>query len=165
MTIKDIAYYFYNLQNAEIPVEVLSNDTKAIKNTHFDGSKETMILVHGGGDSAKGLLVKTVKNSILGAKIDMNVIGLDWSLIQKHNTGKNVYACAKRAGEIIADFLDVLVKDHGLKFSKLSFVGHSAAGPFCAAVGSTLKGELKTIVGLDTSGIRKEDAKFVEVIN
>lgn len=107
--------------------------------------------------------MKFVKDAIVTGKKDMNIVALDWSNLQKHNPGKNIYACAPQAGIIIRDFLRKLVKDYGLKYSMLTFVGHSAAGPFCAAVGAALNGEMKAIVGLDTSGIKKSDAKYVEV--
>lgn len=100
---------------------------------------------------------------MVNAQLDWNIIGLDWSAMQNHNPGKNIYDCAPRAGDVIAEFLNVLVTKFGLKYSKLIIVGHSAAGPFCSAVGTSLKGVVKGIVGLDTSGIKKADANFVEV--
>lgn len=160
----DMTYYFYNIQNADKPVEVKSNNMNAMKETHFSGSKETMILIHGWGDSAKGLLVKTVKNEVFGGKHDLNVIGLDWSPIWKNGTINDFRKkAAKEAGKFIAEFLGVLVKDHGLKYNKLTIVGHSAGGPVSAGIGSALNGEVYNIVGLDTNTIKKSDAKFVEV--
>lgn len=131
-----------------------------VKTTHFDGSKDTIILIHGYGDSAKGLLVKTVKNDLVRGKRDLNIIGLDWSPLWKDKTKSTA-----KAAVFIAEFLNTLVKDHGMKYSHLTIVGHSAGGPVSAAIGKQLKGQVQNIVGLDTIGIAKTDAKFVEVTN
>lgn len=159
-----MTYYFYSLQNPNNPVEVKSDKVDTMKNTHFESSKDTMILIHGYGDSAQGLLVKTVKNDILDAKRDINIVGLDWSPIWKNNPSKDFFTKnAHLAGKFIAEFLEVLVKNYGLKLSKLTIVGHSAGGPISGAIGASLNGEVKNIVGLDTRGINKTDAQFVEV--
>lgn len=160
----DMTYYFYSLQNPDTPVEVKSNTVDAVKKTHFDASKDTIILIHGYGDSAQGLLVKVVKNDIVAAKQDLNIIGLDWSPIWKNNPAGDFFKKnAPIAGKFIAQFLGVLSKSYGLKYSKLTIVGHSAGGPISGAIGLNLDGEVKNIVGLDTSGINKTDAQFVEV--
>lgn len=159
-----MTYYFYSLQNPNTPIEVKSDKVDAMKNTHFDSAKDTIILIHGYGDSAQGLLVKTVKNDIVAAKRDLNIIGLDWSPIWKNNPSKDFFTKnAQKAGKFIAEFLAVLAKEYRLKYSALTIVGHSAGGPISGAIGASLNGEVKNIVGLDTSGIKKSDAKFVEV--
>lgn len=159
----DIVYHFYNLQNANTPVIVNSNNPDGLTKTHFNGSKESIFLVHGSGDKATGVLVQSVKDAIFGAKKDMNVVGIDWSALRKKNGADKIVGCGPTGGKFIVDFLSQLVKRYNMKYSMVSFVGHSLAGPFCSAVGSLLKGELKSIVGMDCGIIKKSDAKFVEV--
>lgn len=72
----DLTYYFFNIQNADKPVEVKSDKTDTIKNSHFDGAKETLLLIHGWANTGLGELTQEVKDVAFKAKIDINVIGL-----------------------------------------------------------------------------------------
>lgn len=154
---------FYSLKNPENPIIVPSDKTGEIKNTHFDASKETIFLVHGGGGNTSGPLVQKVKAAVAKVKLDVNVIGVDWLGFQNRNQKINVYTCADFFGILVAKFLTVLTKDHGLKLAKMTMVGHSIAGKFMTNIGSQLKGEIRSIVGLETCAISRKDAKFVEV--
>lgn len=159
-----MTYYFYSLQNPDKPVEVKSNNIDAIKKTHFNGSKETLILIHGWFDTASGLLVQTVKKEIIAGNHDINLIGLDWSPIWRNTSNHEPWEIKSgKAGRFIADFLGVLARDYGLKYSKLTITGHSAGGPVSAGIGSALDGQVKRIVALDTENVTKSEAKFVEV--
>lgn len=158
-----MTYHFYSSVNAENPVIVKFNSTNQLNNKTFNGLRNTIILIHGWGDSAKGLLVKTVKNAILSGRYDYNIIGLDWSPVWKNSTVEVFKATlAKEIGKCVASFLNTLQKDFKLHLSNLTLAGHSAGGPVCGGIGSAIKG-IKHIVGLDTNSISKTDADFVQV--
>lgn len=159
----DLTYYFYNLQNPDSPIEIKSNNTDKVRNTHFDSSKETIILIHGYGHDAQGALVKTVKNKIINEVIDVNIIGLDWSSIWKTGHSTDFFHIVPEIGVYAAEFLTVLATKYGLDYSNLTIVGHSAGGPISGATGSALKGKVKYILGLDTYNITQSEAEFVEV--
>lgn len=56
-----------------------------------------------------------------------------------------------------------MISSYGLNTGKLSIVGHSIAGKFCAAVSEHLKGKVNYMVGLETGGIGINHASYVEV--
>lgn len=162
----DMTYYFYGLKNPTEPQEIKWNNVNDLRHGHFNASKYTLILIHGYNDSAQGLLVKTVKNELLNAKQDLNIIGLDWSPIWKNNNPSDFYSkLAPKAGEYIGHFFNQLLILFDLDYSKVTIAAHSAGGPIAGAFGETVNGYVKHIVGLDTSGINKTNAHFVEVSN
>lgn len=164
ITTQDLFYYFMNLQNAATPIKVLTDNSNAIKNTHFNGTKDTIFLVHGSGNNGLSALTQIIKNTTFGAKIDINIIAVDWNTIRKRVTQKaDLEACGPIAGNLMADFINVLVNHYGLKLSKLTVVGHSLAGHFISGLAATLKDQIQNIVGVDTSSVKRTDAKFVEV--
>lgn len=73
----DIVYYFFNIQNPVKGIGVPAKNPAAIKNTHFNKNKETMVLVHGSGGNTSGLLTTATTKAISDSKIDMNVIAVD----------------------------------------------------------------------------------------
>lgn len=158
----DIIYYFYSLKNPAAGIGVPQTNPAAIKHTYFDSSKETIILIHGGGGNSTGLLVTATRNAIVNAKIDMNIIGLDWYQVQLHNNYSQIYDCTTGFGQVVGSFLGTLIKSYGLKTSKLTIVGHSIAGAFCAAIIPHI-GKVKHMVGLETGHIGTEHANYVQV--
>lgn len=165
----DLTYVFYNLKNPKVPILVPQKNPAAIKNTHFDKTKETIFLVHGSGGNNSGLLITATRDSIFGEQLDMNVIAVDWFQVQVHNrnltnkTKRAIYDCAEGFGKNVGGFLNDMVKSNGLNPSKLTVVGHSIAGAFCRAIVPYVKGKIKAMVGLETAGIRPADAEYTEV--
>lgn len=133
-----------------------------MKKTHFNKSKQTIFFVHGSGGNSSGPLVQTTRAAIVKAKIDMNIIGVDWRAFQLRNNHTNIYNCAKLFGKVAAGFLSNMNKSFGLNYSNLIIVGHSIAGTFTSQIGYNLKGQVKHMVGLETCSGKKA-AKFVEV--
>lgn len=160
---EDIVYYFYSLQNPNYPIEVPSINTSAINNTYFNASQKSLILVHGGGGNSFGPLTKTTKDTLFNASIDINVIALDWSSILKRYNKQTYRYCLTQFGKIVADFLNVMVDEYGLRYSDLTISGHSLAGRILGAIGLTLKGVVHSMVALDSDSIPPEAANFVQV--
>lgn len=156
----DIKYFFYSLQNPENATIIISNRPDLVKTTHFSKSKDTILLVHGSGTSDP--LFNKVRDAIVKAKIDMNIIGVQWQGFQGRNREINVRNCSKMFGKVVGDFLKDMKKDDGLNFSTITIVGHSIAGGFCGDIGLNINSEARTIYGLETCS-RKNTAKFVEV--
>lgn len=155
-------YLFYSLQNPNNPIIIPSNKPDEVSKTHFSRSKETIFFVHGSGGNSSGPLVQTVTRVITKAKMDVNIIGVDWRKFQLRNKETNIYNCSKLFGKIVGDFLKEMAKKFGLDYSKLVMVGHSIAGTFCNDIGYNINGQAKSIVGLETCSF-KNTAKFVEV--
>lgn len=151
---------FYNIQNPTTPIIVPSNNFTTIKNTHFNKARETLVLIHGSGGDSSGPLVKNVTAAIAKAKIDVNVIGVEWRKYQLRNP--DVRNCSKLFAKVVGTMLEDLQKNHGLQYSNLVIVGHSIAGGFCGEISVYLKNQVAKIVGLETC-CTKDRAKFVEV--
>lgn len=93
----------------------------------------------------------------------MNIIAVDWYQVQLHNDYDKIYDCTTGFGSVVGGFLNYLVTSHGMSPNKLTIVGHSIAGKFCAACVPHIKGKIKYMVGLETGGISTTDASYVEV--
>lgn len=92
----------------------------------------------------------------------MNIIGLDWYQVQLHNDYNKIYDCTTGFGEVVGSFLSTLIRSHGLKTSKLTVVGHSIAGAFCASIVPHI-GKVRHMVGLETGHIGTQHANYVQV--
>lgn len=158
----DIEYLFHNLQNPTTPIIVPSNNFATVRNTHFNKAKTTLLLVHGSGGNSSGPLVQKVRAAVVKAKLDINVIGVEWQQFQLRNSKIDVRNCAQLFGNIVGNFIKAMMKDFGLSLDNLVIVGHSIAGAFCAEIGSAIGNKTRAIVGLETCS-RKDRAKFVEV--
>lgn len=158
----DIVYLFYSLQNPEKPIIIPSNRPDDVGKTHFSKSKETIFFVHGSGGNSSGPLVQKVRAAIVKAKMDINIIGVDWRAFQLRNNKTNIYNCSKLFGQVVGNFLKEMTRKFGLDYSKLVIVGHSIAGTFCNDIGYNINSQAKAIVGLETCSY-KNTAKFVEV--
>lgn len=156
----DIEYLFYSLRNPERPISIASNRPDLVRNTHFNKARDTILLVHGSG-SGDALINKT-RAAIVRAKIDVNIIGINWQPFQQRNRNINIYNCSKMFGKIVGDFLKDMQKSNGLNFGTLNIVGHSIAGAFTADIGLNINSQARSIFGLETCSY-KNTAKFVEV--
>lgn len=160
----DMTYYFYSLKNPVNPVKVTANNTAPMKQTNFNASKDTLILVHGWGDTGNGFFVRDVMKAVVAGSHDLNVIGVDWSPVWGNTSNHEAWEIkSRKTGKFIADFLEVLAKDYGLKYSNLTITGVSAGGPVAAGMGYALQGAVRAIIALDTENVTKSDAKYVQV--
>lgn len=117
-------------------------------------------MVHGSGTWVP--LITKVRNAIVKAKIDMNIIGVNWMGFQGRNKKVNVHNCSKLFGNLVGDFLKDMQKRHGLDFSTLTIVGHSIAGGFCGNIGLSIGSQARSIYGLEACSY-KNTAKYVQV--
>lgn len=158
----DVVYLFYNLKNPSNPIIIPSNRPDEVSKTHFDKSKETILLLHGGGGNSSGPLVQKCRTALFNAKKDVNVIGIDWQPFQNRNKGINIYDCGKMFGANIGNFLKEMSKKFGLQFSRLSLVGHSIGGGVIGDIGVGIDGQARSIVSLEACTY-KDRAKHVQV--
>lgn len=158
----DIIYQFYSLQNPQESqsINITSNRPDLVKTTHFNKGKETILLVPGSGTQIP--LIQKVRQAVVDAKLDVNVIGVNWLGFQKTNRAIDVHNCSKWFGDIVGGFLKDMQKNNGLNFNNLIIVGHSIAGGFCGNIGLSIGSQAKAIYGLETCSY-KNTAKFVQV--
>lgn len=96
------------------------------------------------------------------AKLDVNLIGVEWQRFQLRNNNTDIYNCTKLFGSIVGKLLKAMMKSFGLNLDNLVMVGHSIAGGFCAEVGSAVDSKAGAIIGLESCSY-KDRAKFVQV--
>lgn len=157
---------FYNIENHDKPITVPSNNFSAIKHTHFDKSKPTLFLVHGGGGDTTGPLTQKVRASTVANKIDINLIAVDWLGFQKTWKKLNVtdyYGCTPLFGKIVSSFLIEMANKHGLNYDDLSMAGHSIASKFCFDVLKDLPKPIKRFMGLESCAVHRMHTTFSEV--
>lgn len=164
VTALNLTYYFYNPLQPNQPTTIKSNTIQDLKYIDFNAIKDTIILIHGWADSGQGGLVTAVRSALFEGDHDLNIIGVDWSTVWKNSNIQQFRATrAGETGKLIAEFLEDMAKIHQMDFSKVKIVCHSAGGPVTSAVGAALRGEIDSIVGLDTNNISPSDADFVQV--
>lgn len=159
----ELKYFFYNLQNANAPIEIQWNATNEIKKTYFNASKHTVLLIHGFGDYGNGTMVEIIKNQIVAAKRDVNIIGIDWSPLWIYYNDREILNELKMAGWYCSVFFKTLKNSFNLDFTKLTVAAHSIGGSIAAYLGFYLFGEIQYMVGLDTNGINKSHAQYITV--
>lgn len=159
----DINYYFYNMKNPKNPIKVPTSNLNAIKTTHYNKAKPTIILIHGGGGNSTGALITTVRDTVfLKAKKDINIIALDWAPLQKRYDKVTYKACLPIFARMVNTFLNKM-GTFGLKLSDLTVAGHSLAGKIMGAIGPQMKGQIQYFVVLEGDSVAKNAAKYVEV--
>lgn len=158
----DLNYYFYNTQNPKAPIKVPTSNPGAIKNTHFNKARKTILLVHGAGGNSSGALITTVRDTVFRAKMDLNIIALDWGPIVNGCTNYGFLPVLPQLGQMVASFLNSL-KSYGLNYGDLTIAGHSVAGKFLGKIGDATKGQVSQMVVLEADSVEKNHARFVQV--
>jgi len=151
--------------------------------SHFSSSKTTIFLIHGFISSGedKGWM-GTMKDSFL-ASYDFNVVLLDWSNGANVGTFNLDYPKASQntrvVGDMLAQLVDYLHDDAGLKGSDVHCIGHSLGSHVCGYGGKAVgrsAGSFSRISCLDPAGpyfentpdyvrLDRADAGFVDCIH
>lgn len=134
----------------------------------------TKVIIHGLRGSATTEWVVEMKDALLASTKDINVIVVDW------NKGAQLpyeQACANSrvAGAVIAQFLEDLMKNKGVRSRDIHLIGFSLGAHTAGYVGERIQ-NLGRISGLDPAGpyfentaaevrLDSTDADFVDVIH
>ncbi|XP_028893821.2 phospholipase A1-like [Zeugodacus cucurbitae] len=167
----DVRFYLYTASNPEEPQELHINDANSVKNSYFDKSRHTKIIIHGWTGSYLTTPNGPLRRAYL-AQENFNIISVDWSTYAALNYISS-RAKVPVVGEDIADLLDFLHEQFNLSYDKVVVVGHSLGAHVAGFCGKTVKrGRIAAIVGLDpafplynyndpSTRLSKDDAKFV----
>ncbi|CAL1543544.1 unnamed protein product [Lymnaea stagnalis] len=151
-------------------------DPDTVKNSHFDPSRHTKVIVHGFSSSfEKTPWIFRMKNKFL-VKGDFNVLAVDWSkgatLPDYPQATANIRVVATEVKLVLE-----IMQDQGLDLGNVHIVGHSLGAHLSGFIGNLLgPNVIGRISGLDpaepsflhyTLPVRldKEDAQFVDVIH
>lgn len=171
----EVKFYLFTRENQGNPDLLVPGDIGSLRNSHFNGSKSTKVLVHGFMDSVNGEMISFVKNNFLRA-MDVNILAVDWSRI---SINIDYFGVAKRTGMVgvvLAHMLDFIASE-GYDFSNFHVIGHSLGAHVSGTAGITVtKGKIPRITGLDPAlpgfglirmarRLEKTDAAFVDCIH
>lgn len=158
----DLIYFLYNLHDSSYPAptsrQLRNNEVDKFKQ-FFDRNKQTLVIFHDYWINASYPIVRDIVLSVLEGKHNYNVVVVDYSEIWTKITKKGFLENVVNIGNFAADLFKAIQLDP----VKTMMVGFSSGGLLAGACGRGLRGTLRAIIGLNTVGISKNDAKFVEV--
>lgn len=176
-----IRFYLYQSSDVEIADEIIINDEDSVKNSRFNSSLPTKIIIHGWTHGRKTPWLREMREAMANTN-KWNVLVVDWSPLSH-----NLYILAKSSNKNVAQKLTdliVFLREIGaVKLSTLHLIGHSMGAHISGIVGLTIKNKydekISRITGLDPAGylyqrpflininerLDPSDADFVDAIH
>ncbi|XP_065364862.1 phospholipase A1 VesT1.02-like [Calliphora vicina] len=170
----NVKFYLYTKNNTKTPQQLLVNNVESVKNSNFNRTHQTKILIHGRRGSYTSTLNGPIREAYL-ATGDYNLISVDWSDYAKLNYSKS-RTLVPQVGQDVAIFVDFLNEKFQMSFDSLVVIGHSLGAHVAGYCGKMVKrGKLSAIVGLDPASpfynyenpatrLASTDAKYVQTI-
>lgn len=172
---RDMGFRLYTNKNGRVPELIGIDDADALKESSFDSSLESRLMIHGWGDNGvTGGAIRLVMEAYLD-KGDYNFFAIDWS---KGSDTPNYILARNRSnatGIVMGQFIEFLIRDGGINLDTVRISGFSLGGQVIGYAGKHLKGQLPAIYAIEPAGplffedfddrITPEDAKYVEVIH
>ncbi|XP_033351854.1 pancreatic lipase-related protein 2-like [Bombus vosnesenskii] len=170
----------FTLYTRENPTdgEILKlNDVKSVRNSHWNATKQTIIVTHGWTHSGEAPVCTTIRDGFLKVR-DCNVIILDWSEIADKLIYSVVAEIVPHVAQRTASFINFMRTKAGLRTSNLKIVGHSfgaqIAGLSAREVGKSSR--VAEVIALDPANVMfqhkkpgerldKSDADNVQIIH
>jgi len=159
------------------PVQIKTDDANGLRQSRYDGSKKTTMIVHGFRARTSEQWCKDMVKALL-KKEDMNVITVDWSdvawdvaWVEYPDAAGNI----RVVGAEIALMIKFLHATTGAEYSNFHLIGHSLGAHTMSYAGSRVRG-IARITGLDPAGpgfnftnkeirLDESDATYVDVIH
>nr|AOH73341.1 lipase 12 [Lygus lineolaris] len=170
---KNTTFNLYYTNNPSVFEPALIDNKPLYK--YFDKKKNTKIIVHGWKNNHLSEIGQGIKDAYIKANARANIIIVDWSngSFRFYNRAK---ACVPLVANILAEFVDRLVKELGLDVKKLHIIGHSLGAHVSGLAGVRIKaGKPKRVTGLDparptfdnkdTEKISKNSGDFVDIVH
>ncbi|KAL4218199.1 Pancreatic lipase-related protein 2 [Mactra antiquata] len=166
--------YLWTKQNPVTPQIISYSNISTIRQSNFDSSRPTKVLVHGYMSSKDASPVVANLSVALLKMDDYNVIGIDW-----HKGARQFYpkavANTRVVAAVVVKLLTGLRDNMGMKLSDLHLIGHSLGAHTVGYIGASLPGTAR-VTGLDPAGpmfsttppivrLDPTDALFVDVIH
>ncbi|XP_060820070.1 pancreatic lipase-related protein 2-like [Bombus pascuorum] len=153
------------------------NDVESVRNSHWNASRQTIIITHGWTNSGESPSCTTIRDGFLKVR-DCNVIILDWSEIACDLVYSVVADIVPYVAQRAASFINFMRIEAGLQTSNLKIVGHSfgaqIAGLSAREVGKSSR--VAEVIALDPANVMfqlkkpgerldKSDAENVQIIH
>ncbi|XP_048479794.1 pancreatic lipase-related protein 2 [Plutella xylostella] len=165
-------YHLFTRENPTRSQPLLLGSVNALRESNFDASRKTVVLVHG----FQGDVVDPSNLVILPAVLqaaDVNVFLVDWSA-GAAGSYRSAVANVFVSGESVGRFLNWLSAETGASAADLTLVGHSLGGQQVGVIGRSVDGDVGHIASLDpaypgfvrnTERLKPTDALYTEVIH
>ncbi|TDG38723.1 hypothetical protein AWZ03_014855 [Drosophila navojoa] len=101
----------------------ITASSNSIKNSNFNANNPTRFIIHGWLQDGSSDMNTNIRDALL-SNGDYNVIVVEWPSAKNWFYATPVVAVAI-VGIKVADMVNYLVSDHGLKFDTLHVIGHS----------------------------------------
>ncbi|XP_040577367.1 pancreatic lipase-related protein 3 isoform X1 [Lepeophtheirus salmonis] len=166
--------WLYTRNNPEEPQIFKYNEADKLKDSNFNASKLTRMVVHGWGGDCNLAWIVQMRRDLLNES-DVNLFCADWrngTIYPDYGQGA---ANTQIAGKMIAIFFNNVSQIFGPIGPKLHLIGFSFGAQVCSFAGSNIP-NCNRITGLDPAGpsfrehntsfrLDKSDADFVDVIH
>ncbi|XP_071451659.1 pancreatic triacylglycerol lipase-like isoform X1 [Hetaerina americana] len=175
----DVFFKLYTRAGPEEGEVIPRGDADALRNSTFNASAPTRVVIHGFIQSSESNTVQAIKDAYI-ANLDGNVIAVDWSKISRNWLYFVVKAQADQVGGLIAAFVEFLVRVAGVDVSDVHLSGYSLGAHVAGIAGKNIRvlvgKKAGRITGLDPAGplysvldrgsrLDRADANFVDVIH
>ncbi|KAJ6627587.1 Pancreatic lipase-related protein 2 [Pseudolycoriella hygida] len=169
--IRDVAFLVFTRENPTDGQEVNINDMFTVRNSNYNSSRPTKMLIHGAWGDRYNPTNLILCPALLEAG-DFNVIVVDWGVgaMDMENLMIN-YRAASVATSL---FLNRLSDSGLLSFNDLTLIGHSMGAHVAGFTGKKVRGRINTIIGLDIANVGNvndpatrldsTDAEYVQII-
>ncbi|XP_070195617.1 pancreatic lipase-related protein 2-like isoform X2 [Littorina saxatilis] len=169
-----VEFRLFTRKNEEYEKLTYKGNDVSVKNSHFNSSRRTRVIIHGFQNNVNEQWMADIKDSLLLIE-DSNVIIVGWG--PGANGG---YDSAVANLRVVAAELSLLlirlVKEAGLKLKDVHLIGHSLGAHTSGDTGRRLGGQIGRITGMDPAGpdflnynkavlLDKTDAMFVDNIH
>uniref|UniRef100_A0A2P2HZE4 Phospholipase A1 member A-like n=1 Tax=Hirondellea gigas TaxID=1518452 RepID=A0A2P2HZE4_9CRUS len=172
---EDVVFELFTRTSSFVYERLRSTDFNGLKNSSFDSTKDTVVLIHGFLEDADlAPWMQTLKRFFLEKK-EQNVIIVQWAQLADVS---NYYAAARDVsfvGVELGKLLSALKRAAGLSEKRTHLIGFSLGAHVAGIAGQHFPG-ISRISGLDPAGpyfsrrdiderLDHTDAKFVDVIH
>ncbi|XP_051170626.1 pancreatic lipase-related protein 2-like isoform X2 [Leptopilina boulardi] len=157
---KDIIFQLFTKTNSDEAYMMNLNDSENLKQSGFNSSLLTKIIIHGWTDSSQTPWLREIRTNYLNTG-DYNVILINWlaGSVKEYSAAAKV---TRQVGGYLAEFLEFLQKEVDLDLNTVHILGHSLGAHVAGFAGANLSGKIGRITGMDPAGPGFERPRFKE---
>uniref|UniRef100_A0A336MMA5 CSON003612 protein n=1 Tax=Culicoides sonorensis TaxID=179676 RepID=A0A336MMA5_CULSO len=138
----DIEFELYTQKNPEVHQRVLIDDPSSLHNSNFNPLHPTRILIHGCCTNGSSESIQYPRAGYM-KKGEFNVFGVNWSKGAEIFPNFLTYGRRMRStGEVVAQFIDFLIRDGNASMQDMGVIGHSAGAIVVSFVGTATNSTL-----------------------
>lgn len=131
-------FFYYSSSAHKDPIKLILGDAaSALKDTDFNPSRPTYLIVHGWHNDFSSKLNQLVGSAILSKVDDCNLIVTDWSA-----GASGLYIAARADVPVVGQAVASIVKELGLDTNVLTIIGHSLGAHASGIAGADLSQSL-----------------------